>query len=189
MADPIAVGMTGASGQLYGVAALSLLADTDHEVHLVLSEAAKTNVDQETDRSVEDVLALADVQHSNDDVGAEIASGSFDSEGMLLAPCSMKTLSDVARGRSGNLVTRAADVTLKERRPLVVMPREMPYNRIHIENMLSVTDAGGVVFPPSPSFYQRPDSIEELVSRTAARALSHVGVDVPFERWDGLDDG
>lgn len=187
MADRIAVGMTGASGQLYGVAALSLLADTDHEVHLVLSEAAKTNLAQETDWSVADVVELADVEHPVDEVGAEIASGSFALGGMLVAPCSMKTLSDVACGRSGNLITRAADVTLKERRPLVVMPREMPYNRIHLENMLAVTDAGGVVCPPSPSFYQQPDSIEELVSRTAARALSQVGVDVPFEAWDGLE--
>lgn len=186
MTERIVVGMTGASGQLYGIAALELLARTDYEVHLIVSDAAKTNVEQETDRPIEAVLDLADVVHANDDVGATVASGSFETAGMLVAPCSMKTLSDVARGRSGNLIARAADVTLKERRPLVVMPREMPLNRIHLENMLAVTDAGGIVFPPSPSFYHDPDSVEELVSRTAARALAQVGVDVDYEEWGGL---
>lgn len=186
MAERVVVGMTGASGQCYGITALTLLDETDYETHLVVSDAAKLNIEQEAGRSVEEVLALADVSHPVEDVGAAIASGSFETAGMLVAPCSMKTLSDIAHGRGGNLITRAADVTLKERRSLVVMPREMPFTRIHLENMLAVTDAGGIVFPPFPALYQNPDPAE-AAAQPAARALSHLGVDVEYEEWSGLE--
>lgn len=186
MGKRVVVGLTGATGQVYGISALRLLSDTDAEVHLVVSDAAKTNLKQETEYGVSDVLDMASVTHSVGNVGAEIASGSFRTDGMLVAPCSMKTLSDVARGRSANLITRAADVMLKERRPLVLMPRETPFNRIHLENMLAITDAGGIIVPPFPSFYQNYDSIETMVSHTMARALSHVGVEIDYDEWDGL---
>lgn len=179
--------MTGATGQIYGVKALELLEETEYESHLILSEAAKVNINQEAERTVQDVQALADAVHSNENIGASIASGSFETVGMLVAPCSMKTLSNIAHGNSRNLISRAADVVLKERRPLVVMPREKPFNRIHIKNMLEVTDAGGIVFPPFPSFYQRPDDIDEMVSRTMIRALSHLdATDGECEEWTGL---
>lgn len=178
--------MTGATGQIYGIRALELLEPLDCEVHLILSKASKINIKQEAQYSVADIEALADVVHSNKNVGATTASGSFKTNGMLIVPCSMKTLSNVAYAASSNLITRSADVMLKERRPLVLMPREKPFNHIHLKNMLEVTDAGGIVFPPFPSFYQQPGTIDEMISRTMARALSHLGVDVEYDEWAGI---
>ena len=178
--------MTGASGQLFGIKALEVLADLDCETHLVMSDASKVNVEHEEDYSVSEVQSLADRVYDNANVGAPPASGSFRTEGAILTPCSMKTLSNVAHGNTGDLVTRSADVTLKERRPLVVMPREKPFNRIHLKNMLEVTDAGGIVVPPFPSFYQSPDSLEESVTRTVVRALSFLDLPVELDEWDGL---
>ncbi|KAB1197141.1 MULTISPECIES: UbiX family flavin prenyltransferase [Haloferax] len=186
MTDRVIVGVTGATGQIYAVSALRLLDETDYEVHLILSNAAKVNLRQERDHSVGDVTELGDVVHDVDNIGASPASGSFRNDGMIITPCSMKTLAEIAHGHSRNLITRSADVALKERRPLVLMPRETPFNRIHIENMLSVTDAGAIVVPPFPAFYQNPDSIEAMVANTMARALSHLGVDVDYEEWQGL---
>jgi 4-hydroxy-3-polyprenylbenzoate decarboxylase len=187
MADPVVVGMTGATGQIYGIQALDLLQETDHEVHLILSDASKINIKQESDYTVSDVQGRADVVHDNRDMGAPPASGSFLTEGMVVTPCSMKTLSNVANGDTGSLISRSADVMLKERRPLVLMPREKPFNKIHLENMLSVTEANAIVFPPFPSFYQNPASISEMVERTMIRALTHVNVDLEYDQWQGLD--
>lgn len=186
MVERVVIGMTGATGQIYGIRALELLQGTDYEAHLILSDAAKINIEQEAGYGTSEVMDLADEVHDNKNIGAPTASGSFETNGMVVVPCSMKTLSDVAHGSSGNLITRSADVMLKERRPLVLMPREKPFNRIHLENMLSVTDAGGVILPPFPSFYQNPESIDEMVTRTTARALSHVDVEVEYEEWAGL---
>ncbi|MFB6196364.1 MAG: UbiX family flavin prenyltransferase [Haloplanus sp.] len=188
MSQRVVVAMTGSTGQIYGIRLLQLLEETPYETHLVLSNASKLNIVQEADYAVEDVEALADVAYDYKNVGAAPASGSFRTEGMLVAPCSMKTLSNVAHASAGNLITRTADVTLKERRPLVVMPREKPFNRIHIENMLKVTDAGAIVMPPFPSFYSKPESIDEMVSRTAIRTLSLLDLDVEFEidEWKGM---
>ena len=186
MTARIVVGMTGSTGQLYGIRALELLADTDYESHLILSDAAKLTLVQEADRSVAAVEDLADAVYNVGDVGAAPASGSFLTDGMVVAPCSMKTLSNVAHANSGNLITRAADVTLKERRPLVVMPREKPFNRIHLENMLAVTDAGGIIMPPFPSFYQNPDGIDEMVTRTVARTLRLLDVEIEIDEWTGV---
>ena len=188
MTDRVIVGVTGATGQAYAISALQLLDETDVEVHLIVSDAAKVTLPQETDDTISELLAYGDVIHDVDNIGAKTASGSFRTEGMLVTPCSMKTLADVAHGHSGNLITRSADVMLKERRPLVLMPRETPFNRIHLENMLSVTDAGAVVVPPFPAFYHNPDSIESMVVDTMARALSHLGVDLDPEEWQGLGD-
>ena len=133
--------MTGASGQIYGVRALELLAEHGYETHLILSKASKVNLNQEIDYTPSEVEALASEVHQNGNIGAKTASGSFKTEGMIVAPCSMKTLSNIAHGNAGDLITRSADVVLKERRPLVVMPREKPFNRIHLKNMLELTDA------------------------------------------------
>jgi len=180
--------MTGSTGQIYGIRLLQLLRGTDYESHLVLSEAAKLNIVQEADLSVEEVEGLADERYDVKNVGAAIASGSFRTAGMVVAPCSMKTLSNVAHASAGNLITRAADVTLKERRPLVLMPREKPFNRIHLENMLKATDAGAIIMPPFPSFYQQPADIDEMISRTIARTLSLLDVHVEYDEWTGMGD-
>lgn len=186
MTDRVIVGVTGATGQAYAISALQLLDRTDVEVHLIVSDAARVTLRQETDYGVSDLLELGDTVHDIDNIGAKTASGSFRTAGMLITPCSMKTLAAIAHGYSGNLITRSADVILKERRPLVLMPRESPFNRIHLENMLTVTDAGGVVVPPFPAFYHRPDSIDEMVDMTMKRALSQLGVDFEYEEWDGV---
>lgn len=189
MTERVVVGMTGATGQIYGVRALELLGEQDYETHLVLSDAAKINLNHEMNYSPSDVEALASEVHDNRNIGAKTASGSFKTMGMLLAPCSMKTLSNVAHGNAGDLITRSADVMLKERRPLVLMPREKPFNRIHLKNMLEVTDAGGLIMPPFPSFYQGPTSIDEMITRTVARALTQLDVEVEYEEWAGLVSG
>jgi 4-hydroxy-3-polyprenylbenzoate decarboxylase len=187
MEDRLVVGMTGATGKLFGITALEILAEQDSiESHLVLSDASKINIQHECSRQVSEVTALADHVHNNKDIGAAIASGSFNTRGMLITPCSMKTLSNIAHGNSGNLITRAADVTLKERRPLVVMPREKPFNRIHLKNMLEVTDAGGIILPPLPSFYQHPDSIQDMVTRTMIRALNQFDFGLDYDEWQGV---
>lgn len=182
----VVVGVTGATGQLYAIKALEFLANADVETHLVLSDAAGLNIRQESEYTVEDVRSLADYVHDNRNIGAPTASGSFRTRGMLVTPCSMKTLSNIAHGNSTNLIARSADVALKERRPLVLMPREKPFNRIHLKNMLDVTDAGAIVMPPLPSFYNRPASIEEMVARTVARTLTYFDVDVAFDEWEGI---
>ncbi len=186
MTTRVVIGMTGATGQLYGIRALELLEQVDSEVHLILSNASELNIKQESDYEVSDVKEMADKLHNIKNIGAPTASGSFETAGMLVTPCSMKTLSNIASAASGDLITRSADVNLKERRPVVVMPREKPLNRIHIENMLKVTDAGGIIMPPFPSFYNRPDSIDEMVTRTMSRALSQLGIDVEYEEWVGV---
>lgn len=186
MSDRIVVAMTGATGQIYGLRALELLADTAVDSHLIVSEGAKITISQENGVTLQDVRALATEVYDAKNVGAPPASGSFLTDGMIVTPCSMKTLSAIAHGYADNLIARAADVTLKERRDLVVMPREKPFNRIHLKNMLDVTDAGGTVVPPFPSFYQNM-SLEGMVTRTTARALSLLGVAVDFSEWDGLE--
>jgi 4-hydroxy-3-polyprenylbenzoate decarboxylase len=186
MADRVVIGMTGASGQIYGIRALEMLSKTDVETHLVLSDSAKLNIEQEAGHDTSYVEDLPEHLYSHGNVGAPVASGSFDTNGMLIVPCSMKTLSHIAYGNAGNLITRAADVMLKERRTLGVMPREKPLNKIHLKNMLEVTDAGGMVIPPFPSFYQNPESIDEMVSRTVARALEYLDIEVGYDEWDGV---
>lgn len=182
------VAITGATGALYGVRLLHLLqAMPQVETHLIVSEAGVLNLHQELGMSRKDVEALADVVHNHRDVGASIASGSFTSDGMIVAPCSMRTLAAVAHGLSDNLITRAADVVLKERRRLVLMVRETPFNLAHLRNMTSVTEMGGIIYPPLPALYQRPHTIEEMVDHTMARVLDLFGVDNDIApRWQGL---
>ncbi|MES2832426.1 MAG: UbiX family flavin prenyltransferase [Pseudomonadota bacterium] len=182
------VAITGATGAVYGVRLLEILRDIPGmETHLLVSEAGVLNLHQELGMDRKAVNALAHVVHNVRDVGASIASGSFTSDGMIVAPCSMKTLAAVAHGLSDNLITRAADVVLKERRRLVLMVRETPLNLAHLRNMVAVTEMGGIVFPPLPGFYQRPQSIAEMVDHTLARVLDLF--DVPHAlapRWAGL---
>jgi 4-hydroxy-3-polyprenylbenzoate decarboxylase len=182
------VAITGATGATYGVKLLKKLgAVPGVETHLVISDAATLTLHQELDLQRRDVEALADVVHRNRDIGATIASGSFPSDGMVIAPCSMKTLAAVAHGLSDNLVTRAADVILKERRRLILMVRETPFNLAHLRNMTAVTEMGGIVFPPLPSFYHRPASIEDMVEHTVERVLDLLGVEnAQAARWGGM---
>jgi 4-hydroxy-3-polyprenylbenzoate decarboxylase len=171
------VAITGASGAVYGVRLLEhLRASRAAETHLLLSPAGVLNVFQELGRKRADVESLADIVHNVADIGASIASGSFRTDGMIVAPCSMKTLAAVAHGLADNLVARAADVCLKERRRLLLLVREAPLTLAHIRNMEAVTLMGGVIFPPVPAFYQRPRSIEEMVDHTIARVLDQFDI-------------
>ena len=182
------VGITGATGSTYGLRVLEALrAAGGWESHLVISDAGMLNVWQEHRIARKDVTKLADVVHSVRDVGASIASGSFITAGMVVAPCSMKTLAGVAHAFADNLITRAADVVLKERRRLVLITREAPLNLAHLRNMVAVTEMGGVIFPPVPAFYSRAKTIDDIVNHTVGRVLDLF--DVPHEsvrRWAGM---
>ena len=184
----IVVAISGASGAVYGVRLLQRLrAVGGVQTHLTVSEAGWLNVLQEIDLTRAEVEALADVVHAVRDVGSLIASGSFQCHGMVIAPCSMRTLAAVAHGLSDNLITRAADVMLKERRRLILMVRETPLNLAHLRNMTSVTEMGGIIFPPVPGFYLRPQSIAELVDHSVSRVLDLLGIQqADAARWAGL---
>jgi 4-hydroxy-3-polyprenylbenzoate decarboxylase len=192
MADPrpqrLIVAITGATGAVYGVRLLQhLSAIAGIETHLVISDAASLTLHQEVGLQRRDVEAMADVVHKNRDVGAAIASGSFQSDGMVVAPCSMKTLAAVALGLSDNLIARAADVVLKERRRLVLMVRETPFNLAHLRNMTAVTEMGGIIFPPLPSFYHRPATIDDMVDHSVARVIDLFGIPHTLApRWAGM---
>jgi len=183
----IVIGMTGASGVAYGIRALELLAaESNVETHLLVTAAARITVGLETSWSIDQVEALADVVHPIRDISAGPASGSFPTAGMLIAPCSIRALSAIAHSHSADLLTRTADVTLKERRPLVLMVRETPLHLGHLRLMAAVTEIGGVIFPPVPAFYEQPADLEALVTGTVARALAQLGVEVPeLGRWEG----
>ena len=186
----LVVAITGATGAVYGVRLLEVLREAGVETHLMVSDAGMLNLHQELDMKRKDVEALADVVHNVRDIGASIASGSFQSDGMIVAPCSMKTLASVAHGLSDNLIARAADVILKERRRLVLMVRETPLNLVHLRNMTAVTEMGGIIFPPLPGFYHRPQSIAEMVDHTVARVLDLYGISHALApRWNGIKDG
>lgn len=184
----VIVAISGASGAVYGVRLLEKLRAIDGvETHLVVSEAGWLNVQQELDMGRDQLEALADVSYPVRNVGAALASGSFQSTAMVIAPCSMRTLGAVAHGLSDNLITRAADVMLKERRRLILMVRETPLNLAHLRNMTSVTEMGAIVFPPVPAFYHRPQTVAEIVDHTVSRVVDLLGLaqaDAP--RWSGL---
>lgn len=185
------IAVTGATGSVYAVRLLQeLRAGGAIQTHLMVSEAGVLNLHQELDMTRKDIEALADVVHNVRDVGASIASGSFQSDGMIVAPCSMKTLASVAHGMSDNLITRAADVVLKERRRLVLMVRETPFNLAHLRNMTAVTEMGGIIFPPLPGFYHRPQSIAEMVDHTVGRVLDLFAIPHALTpRWNGMKGG
>ncbi len=184
----IVVAITGASGALYGIRLLQWLrANQQIETHLMISDAGVLSVHHELDMKRKDIEALADVVHSVRDVGACVASGSFHSAGMIVAPCSMKTLGSIANGLSDNLISRAADVMLKERRRLVLLVRETPFNLAHLRNMTYVTEMGGIIYPPLPALYQKPQTIEEMIDHTAGRVLDLFDIDQALApQWQGL---
>jgi 4-hydroxy-3-polyprenylbenzoate decarboxylase len=182
------VGITGASGAIYGVRLLERLRPLPVETHLVVSSWARVTIEQETDRSFAEVKELADVVYAESDQAAAISSGSFRTRGMVVAPCSTKTLAGIATGYAENLVVRAADVVLKERRPLVLAVRETPLHTVHLRNMVTVSELGATVFPPTPAFYNRPRSIDDLVDYTVLRILDQFDFELESSRrWTGLD--
>jgi 4-hydroxy-3-polyprenylbenzoate decarboxylase len=185
------VAITGATGAVYGLRLLEALRATDGwQSHLVLSDAGALNAWHELGMKRRAIEQLADVAYAPKDIGAAIASGSFLTEGMIIAPCSMKTLAAVAHAHADDLVARAADVVLKERRRLVLLPRETPLNLAHLRNMVAATEMGGIVFPPVPAFYARPKTIAQLVDHTVGRVLDLFGIRVArLPRWRGMREG
>jgi len=180
------VGISGATGAIYGVRILEILAKVDDvETHLVLTRAGKMTIGVETLFSVKDVEALADVVHDINNVGASISSGSFRTAGMVIAPCSMKSMGGIANSLGGDLLVRAADVILKERKKLVLVVRETPLHLGHLEAMVALTRMGAVIFPPVPAFYHRPKSLDDVINQTVTRILDQFDIDVKlFHRWD-----
>ena len=180
----LVVGISGASGVAYGLRVLDACRDLRVESHLILSRAAVLTLTHETDRTVAEVNAMADVVHKVGDIGASVASGSFRSLGMIIAPCSVRTMSEIASGVTSTLLTRAADVTLKERRPLVLMVRETPFHLGHLRTMVRLAEMGATIAPPLPAFYAKPQSIAEMVDQSVGRALDLFGLDwKPVRRW------
>jgi 4-hydroxy-3-polyprenylbenzoate decarboxylase len=186
----IVVGISGASGAVYGVRLIEVLsARPDVETHLIMSAGARTTIQYELDRDPAEVEALADVTHAERDLAAAVSSGSFITAAMVVAPCSMRTLSGVANSAADNLIVRAADVHLKERRPLVLVVRETPLHAGHLRLMSEATAAGAVILPPVPGFYQRPQSVADIVDHTVGKVLDVLGIHDHelFRRWNGLD--
>jgi 4-hydroxy-3-polyprenylbenzoate decarboxylase len=187
----LTIGISGASGAIYGIRLLEVLQDVpDIETHLVLSNAAKQTILLETDYQVKEVEELADKNYRFTDIAASISSGSFKTLGMVVIPCSMKTMSGIALSFSDNLLLRAADVTLKDRRPLVLGIRETPLHLGHLRLMTQIAEIGGVIFPPLPAFYHRPQSIDDIINQTVNRVLDLFDIELPrdlFERWSGPD--
>ncbi|CAB3773739.1 UbiX family flavin prenyltransferase [Paraburkholderia humisilvae] len=182
----IVVGISGASGAIYGVRLLKLLRELEVETHLVVSRSAQVTLSQEMRMQLADVKALADIHYPNTDIGATISSGSFRVDGMIVAPCSIKTLSEIATGCTSSLLSRAADVMLKERRRLVLMVRETPLHAGHIRSLAAVTEAGAIVYPPVPAFYAQPASLEQMVDHTLGRVLDLFDMDArTVRRWQG----
>ena len=179
------VGISGATGAIYGVRMLEVLARVkDIETHLVMSRAAKMTIQVETPHSIKEVEAMADVVHDINNVGASISSGSFRTEGMVIAPCSMKSMGGIAHSIGGDLLVRAADVVLKERKKLVLVARETPLHLGHLESMAALTRMGAVIFPPVPAFYHRPKTLDDVINQTVTRILDQFDIDVTlFERW------
>lgn len=186
MSAKIVVGIAGASGVIYGIRMLSLLAEAGYETHLIISEAGKKTIAIETDYNAEEVAALASRCYDNQDVGAALASGSFLTAGMVVAPCTIKTLSGIANCYTENLLLRAADVTLKEKRKLVLLVRETPLHKGHLRLMTMAADMGAHILPPLPSFYHQPQTIEDIVDQTIGKAFDYLGAEHNlFKRWEG----
>lgn len=183
------IGVTGASGSAYALKALQILAqNSDINSHLIISPAANITIKQELDIQPKELNNLASLTHKYNDIGANIASGSFTTLGMMILPCSIKTMSEIATGNTNNLISRAADVTLKERRKLLICLRETPLHSIHLENMKKLSDAGAIIFPPVPAFYLKPKSIDDIIENTVGRILNIFDIDNKFNRqWQGLN--
>jgi len=183
----IIVGITGASGAIYGVRLLERLKELPVETHLIATRWSRVTIEHETDWSWAGVRALADAVHGENDQAASISSGSFRTDGMVIAPCSVKTLAGIANGFAHNLVCRAADVVLKERRRLVLAVRETPLHAIHLRNMLTLSEMGVTIFPPTPAFYNKPATVDDIVDQTVLRILDQFSLELPSAtRWQGL---
>jgi 4-hydroxy-3-polyprenylbenzoate decarboxylase len=184
------IGITGASGVIYGIQLLEVLSTRkDVETHLIISQAGETNIKYETGWKIEDVKALANFSYDIHDMGAQLASGSFKNDGMIVIPCTMKTLSALANSYSDNLLTRAGDVALKERRKLILVARETPLHLGHIRNMERLSEMGAIILPPAPSFYHQPKTIEDIIDHTLGKILDILGIEHNlFPRWPGLPD-
>jgi len=186
MTRRITIGIAGASGVTYGVRLLKLLKDTAYETHLIISEAGKLNIEIETEYSAEDVAAMADYTYDHKNVAASLASGSFLTEGMVVVPCTIKTLSGIANSYTENLLVRAADVTLKEKRKLVLVVRETPLHKGHLRLMTMAADMGAHILPPVPSFYHMPKTIDDIIDQTIGKIFDYMGIEHNlFRRWDG----
>lgn len=182
----LVIGISGASGVIYGVRLLEVLQPLAIETHLVITRTAEVTLAHESDWKVKDVKALADHVHQPGDLAAPVSSGSFRTLGMVIAPCSMRSLGEIATGISSSLLTRAADVTLKERRKLVLLPRETPLHAVHLRNLATVADLGAIVAPPLPAFYNRPRTIEDIIDHTVGRVLDLFDIDAGIvKRWGG----
>ncbi|WP_420429840.1 UbiX family flavin prenyltransferase [Kordiimonas sp.] len=186
----LVIAITGASGAAYGVRMLELLKPEDVETHLVISKAGERTISEELDKTSKEIKALADVVYPAADIGAAIASGSFKTMGMLIAPCSVKTMGEVRTGLTSSLISRAADVMLKERRRLVLMVRETPFHLGHLRTMTALSEMGAIIMPPMPALYAKPKTIDEMVTYTAVRALDLFGLDVgDINRWGEGGEG
>lgn len=180
------IGVSGATGVIYAMRLLQLLREADIETHLVVTRPGEMTLAYETDLTIKDLRALADVSYAIGDVGAAISSGSFRTMGMIVAPCSMRTVAEIASGATSNLLTRAADVCLKERRKLVLLARETPLHAGHLKAMLAVTEYGGIIAPPVPAFYAKPESLADMVEHTVGRVLDLFDIEAGnFQRWSG----
>lgn len=183
----IVVGISGATGVQYGIRLLEVLKTTPHQTHLILTPWGAKNIEIETKHAVTAVQEMADYNYDYYNLGASLASGSYHVDGMVVMPCSMKTLSAVASGFTDNLLNRAVDVSLKERRPLILVPRETPLHIIHLENMIKMTKAGACILPPMPAFYHHPQSIEDIIDQTVGKVLDQLKIEHNlFQRWSGL---
>jgi 4-hydroxy-3-polyprenylbenzoate decarboxylase len=183
----LVIAITGASGAIFGIRTLEALQALGVETHLILSKWARSTVTHETNYNPEQIERLVSFVHRADNQGAPLSSGSFKTDGMIIAPCSMKTLAAIRAGYGDTLICRAADVILKERRKLVLLARESPFSEIHLENMLALTRMGAVIFPPVPAFYNRPQTIEDLVNHIVGRLLDQFGLEMPgLKRWSGF---
>lgn len=189
MTQRLIIGISGASGAIYGVRMLEALRATPVETHLIMSQMAQVTLATETSYSLRQVQALADVVHQPKDLGASISSGSFRTMGMVVAPCSMRSLAEIATSLTGSLLSRAADVVLKERRRLVLMVRETPLTLVHLRNMATVTEMGGIIAPPVPAFYQKPESLDDMVNHSVGRVLDMFDIEHDLvRRWQGVGD-
>jgi 4-hydroxy-3-polyprenylbenzoate decarboxylase len=189
MMKRIIIGISGASGVIYGIRMLEILKDTPGiETHLVITSGAKLNISLETDFEIKDIKGLANVVHNNRNLAASIASGSFQTEAMIVIPCSMRTLSGIATSYASNLIVRAADVVLKEKRKLIVVPRETPLHAGHCELLYKVSLMGAYIVPPNPAFYNHPESIDDIINHTVGRILDLIELDPEIvQRWQGVD--
>lgn len=181
------VGISGASGAIYGVRLIEKLSETDIETHVVISESARITLATETDYSIDYLQDLAYQVHHSKNIGASISSGSFETLGMIIAPCSIRSMSEIATGVTSSLLTRAADVVLKERRRLVLLVRETPLHTGHLRTLVNLSEIGAIVMPPVPAFYQKPETIDDIINHTVGRCLDLFGIkDSSIKRWQGL---